>query len=397
MAGAEGPATHVRPLSSLWEGNVGLSKRDYYEILGVEKSASPDEIKRAYRKLARQYHPDVNKEDPNAEEKFKEVKEAYEVLSDENKRARYDQYGHQDPTQGMGGGFEGAGFSDFGGFGDIFDMFFGGNGGRRGPQRGADLEYELAVAFEEAAFGTEEEIEIPRTEACSTCSGSGAKPGTKVETCAVCHGTGEQQTTVNTPFGRMVNRKVCSACRGSGKQISAPCADCHGTGRRRVRRAVKVKVPAGVDTGTTLRIPGAGESSPNGGQPGDLHIVIRVRPHDIFEREGTNVYVNYPLTYVQAALGDEVEVPTLDGAVKLRIPEGTQTGTSFRLRGKGIVRLGSSQRGDQHVRVQVITPTHLTDKQRELLRELGRELGEHTSEQTRTFIERMKSAILGDS
>lgn len=375
-----------------------MSKRDYYEVLGVDKSASPDEIKRAYRKLARQYHPDVNKDDPSAEEKFKEVKDAYETLSDQNKRARYDQFGHEDPMQGMGGGGFGGqgGFQDFGGFGDIFDMFFGGGGGaRRGPQRGADLEYELAVDFEEAAFGIEEEIEIPRTETCSTCGGDGAKPGTNVETCSVCHGTGEQQTTVNTPFGRMVNRKVCSACRGSGKHISVPCPDCHGAGRRRVRRTVKVKVPAGVDTGTTLRIPGAGEASPNGGQPGDLHIVIRVRPHDLFERDGTNVYVDYPLSFVQAALGDEVEVPTLDGPVKLRIPEGTQTGTSFRLRGKGIVRLGSTQRGDQHVRVHTITPTHLNDRQRELLRELGHELGENTSEQTRTLLERMKSAFSG--
>ncbi|MCL6452461.1 MAG: molecular chaperone DnaJ [Alicyclobacillus sp.] len=375
-----------------------MSKRDYYEVLGVDRTAAPEDIKRAYRKLARQYHPDVNKDDPNAAERFKEIAEAYEVLSDPDKRARYDQFGHADPTQGMGGGagFD-SGFGDFGGFGDIFDMFFGGGGARRGPQRGADLEYELAIDFEEAAFGTEEEIEIPRTETCSTCHGDGAKPGTKVEPCSACGGTGEQQTVVNTPFGRMVNRKVCTACRGRGVHISHPCPDCHGQGRRRVRRQVKVRVPAGVDTGTRLRIPGAGESSPNGGQPGDLHILIRVRPHEQFEREGTNVYVNVPLTFVQAALGDEIEVPTLDGKVKLRIPEGTQTGTSFRLRGKGIVRLGSNQRGDQHVRVHVMTPTRLTERQKELLRELGRELGEDTTEQTRTFMERMKSAFLGDS
>lgn len=376
-----------------------MSKRDYYEALGVDSSASQDDVKRAYRKLARQYHPDVNKDDPNAAEKFKEVAEAYEVLSDSDKRAHYDQFGHADPSQGMGGGggFEGNFGGDFNGFGDIFDMFFGGGGARRGPQRGPDLEYELAIDFEAAAFGTEEDIEIPRTEVCPTCHGEGAKQGTKVEKCSVCNGTGEQQSVVNTPFGRMVNRKVCSACRGRGVHISQPCPECHGQGRRRVRRSVKVRVPAGVDTGTRLRIPGAGESSPNGGQSGDLHILIRVRPHEDFEREGTNVYVDYPLSYIQAALGDEVEVPTLDGKVKLRVPEGTQTGTSFRLRGKGIVRLGSSQRGDQHVRVHVMTPMHLTDKQKELFRELGKELGENTSEQTRTFIERMKSAFLGNS
>ncbi|MCL6516344.1 molecular chaperone DnaJ [Alicyclobacillus sp.] len=378
-----------------------MSKRDYYEVLGVSRSASADEIKRAYRKLARQYHPDVNKEDPNAAEKFKEINEAYEVLSDPQKRAHYDQFGHADPTAGMGGagpdfgqGF--GGFGDFSGFGDIFDMFFGG-GRPRGPQRGQDLEYELEIDFEDAAFGVEEEIQVPRMETCSTCEGSGAKPGTRVERCPVCNGTGEQQNVVNTPFGRMVNRRVCTACRGRGVRIPHPCEDCHGTGRRRVRRTVSIRVPAGVDTGTRLRIPGAGEASPNGGQPGDLHIIIRVRPHDVFERDGTNVYVDFPLTFVQAALGDEVEVPTLDGKVKLRIPEGTQSGTTFRLRGKGIPKLGSNTRGDQHVRVHVITPTHLTERQRELLRELGKELGQVPQEQSRTFIERMKSAFLGDN
>lgn len=375
---------------------VPVSKRDYYEVLGVSKNAGTDEVKKAYRKLARQYHPDVNREDPNASEKFKEVTEAYEVLSDDNKRARYDQFGHEDPTAGMGGG-GGAGFQDFGGgFGDIFDMFFGG-GGQRGPQRGSDLEYELQLDFEDAAFGVEEEIQIPRTETCPTCTGSGAKPGTRTEHCSACQGTGQQETVVNTPFGRMANRKVCSVCRGRGVKITEPCKDCNGQGRKRVRRTVKINVPAGVDTGTRLRMPGAGESSASGGQPGDLHIVIRVRPHEQFEREGTNVYVDVPLSFVQAALGDEIEVPTLDGKVKLRIPEGTQTGTSFRLRGKGIPRLGSAhQRGDQHVRVHVFTPTNLSDKQRELFRDLGQVLGETTQEQNRSFIERMKSAFLGE-
>ncbi|TDY48019.1 molecular chaperone DnaJ [Alicyclobacillus sacchari] len=379
-----------------------MSKRDYYEVLGVSRSATQDEIKKAYRKLARQYHPDVNKDDPNAQQKFAEIAEAYDVLSDSAKRARYDQFGHQDPTQGFGGaGGPGAGFGDFdfGGFGDIFDMFFGGAGGRpRGPQRGQDLEYDLEIEFEEAAFGAEKEIQIPRTETCSTCGGSGARPGTHPKTCSVCHGTGEQQTVTNTPFGRMVNRRVCQACHGRGQMIDDPCPDCRGQGRRRVRRTVQVKVPPGVDNGTRLRMPGAGESSPSGGQPGDLFIVMHVRPHELFEREGTNIYLDVPLSFVQAALGDEIDVPTLDGSVKLRIPEGTQSGTSFRLRGKGIPKLGSPvARGDQHVRVQVMTPTNLTDRQKELFRELGKELGVQTHEQARSFMERMKDAFLGNA
>ncbi|GGJ09345.1 chaperone protein DnaJ [Alicyclobacillus cellulosilyticus] len=378
-----------------------MSKRDYYEVLGVARDASQDEIKRAYRRLARQYHPDVNKDDPQAAEKFKEITEAYEVLSDPEKRRRYDQFGHEDPMQGMGAG-AGAGasgfdgFGDFGSFSDIFDMFFGG-GGRRGPQRGQDLEYELEVEFEEAAFGTDKEIQVPRTETCSHCGGSGARPGTRPETCPTCHGTGEQQTVVTTPFGRMINRRVCPACQGRGVRIPHPCPECGGKGRRRVRRTVRIHVPPGVDTGTRLRIPGGGELSPNGGPPGDLHIVVRVKPHEVFERDGIHVYVDVPLTFVQAALGDEIEVPTLDGKVKLRIPEGTQTGTSFRLRGKGIPKLGNpNQRGDEHVRVHVITPTRLTERQKQLLREFGNELGETPHEQARTFIERMKSAFLGD-
>jgi molecular chaperone DnaJ len=379
-----------------------VSKRDYYEVLGVNRSANQDEIKKAYRKLARQYHPDVNKDDPSAQEKFAEVAEAYDVLSDNQKRSRYDQFGHQDPTQGGFGGGQGAGFGDFdfGGFGDIFDMFFGGNGGQRsrGPQRGHDLEYELEISFEEAAFGTEQEIQVPRTETCATCSGSGARPGTKPTKCTVCDGKGEQQTISNTPFGRMVNRRVCSNCHGQGVVIEHPCPDCRGQGRKRVRRTVQIKVPAGVDTGNRLRVSGAGEASPNGGQPGDLHIVMRVRPHEYFEREGVNVFLDVPLSFVQAALGDEIDVPTLEGDVKLRIPEGTQSGTSFRLRGKGIVKLGSTAaRGDQHVRVQVMTPTNLTDHQKDLFRELGNELGERTQEQARSFMERMKDAFLGNA
>lgn len=381
-----------------------MSKRDYYEVLGVNRSADQDEIKKAYRKLAREYHPDVNKDDPSAQQKFAEVAEAYDVLSDGQKKSRYDQFGHQAGQQGFGGGQQGAGFGEYdfgGGFGDIFDMFFGGAGGggrSRGPQRGQDLEYELEVDFEDAAFGVEEEIEIPRTETCTTCGGNGAKPGTKPKTCSVCNGSGEQQTVTNTPFGRMVNRRVCQHCQGRGVIIEETCPDCRGQGRKRIRRKVQIKIPAGVDTGTRLRVSGAGEASPNNGQPGDLHILIHVRRHPLFERDGINVYIDMPLTFVQAALGDEIDVPTLDGDVKLRIPEGTQSGTSFRLRGKGILKLGSAvARGDQHVRVQVLTPTNLSDAQKDMFRNLGKELGVQTHEQARTFMERMKDAFLGNA
>jgi molecular chaperone DnaJ len=374
-----------------------VSKRDYYEVLGVSKEASADEIKKAYRKLARQYHPDVNKDDPTAAEKFKEVTEAYETLSDSDKRARYDRFGHQDPNQFGGGGAGGFG-GGFDGFGDIFDMFFGGGGRQRnGPQRGADLQYQLQIEFKEAAFGTEKEIEIPRWEECDTCHGSGAKPGTKVSTCPTCSGSGQQEQVVNTPLGRMVNRTTCRTCGGSGKKIEQRCGTCHGEGKVRKRRKINVKIPAGVDTGNRIRISGAGEMGAKGGPPGDLFVVLVVREHDFFEREDEDIYCEVPLTFVQAALGDEIEVPTIDGKAKLRIPEGTQSGTVFRLRGQGIPVLNrAGVRGDQHVRVVVVTPTKLTDKQRELFRELATTMGEETHEQQKTLFERLKSAFLGD-
>lgn len=372
-----------------------MSKRDYYEVLGVDRSASPEEIKKAYRSLARKLHPDVNQEDHQAEEKFKEVQEAYEVLSDTDKRAQYDRFGHQDPTQG---GFGGGDFSGFGGFNDIFDMFFGGGGGRqRGPQRGADLEYTLGIEFQDAAFGLTKEIEIPRTETCDVCSGSGAKPGTKVETCSVCKGSGVQEFVTNTPFGRMVNRRTCSACQGSGKKITTPCAECRGTGTVRRRRKIEVKVPPGVDTGTRLRITGAGETGERGAPSGDLYIVLRVQKHDFFTREGTEVYCDVPISFIQAALGDEISVPTLYGREPLKIPEGTQTGTVIKLRGKGMPRLGNGvAKGDQHVRLMIQTPTKLTDKQKEILREFSKELGEDAHAPAKSFFDRMKSAFRGE-
>src|SRR5699024_2624464 len=313
-----------------------MSKRDFYEVLGVERDASKQDIRRAYRKLARKYHPDVSKEE-GAQEKFIEVKEAYETLSNEQKRAQYDQFGHTDPNQGFGGG---GGFGGFGGGGmdDIFDMFFG--GGRRqdpnAPRQGNDLQYTIDLEFEEAIFGKEQTITIPREENCGTCDGSGAKPGSKVNTCSHCNGSGQLNVEQNTPFGRVVNRRVCHHCSGSGKIIEEKCQTCSGSGRETKNTQINVSIPAGIDNGQQIRVSGRGEAGVNGGPPGDLFVVIQIRPHDYFEREGDNIYCELPLSYAQAALGDEVEVPTVHGKVMLKIPAGTQTGKTFRLRGKGV-------------------------------------------------------------
>ncbi|MEI7028073.1 molecular chaperone DnaJ [Paenibacillus sp. y28] len=371
-----------------------MSKQDFYEMLGVSKDASDDEIKKAYRKLARQYHPDVNKE-AGAEQKFKDIKEAYEVLSDSQKRSNYDRFGTADPSQGMGGG----GAGDFGGFGDIFDMFFGGGGQRRNPnapQRGSDLQYTMTIEFKEAVFGKETEVQIPRTETCDTCMGSGAKPGTKPDTCRVCNGSGQQEVVQNTPFGRMVNRRVCSACNGQGKTIKEKCGTCHGSGKVKRTRTINLKIPAGVDDGAQMRVSGEGEPGTKGGPAGDLYVVLRVKSHDFFEREGEDIYCEVPLTFAQAALGDEIEIPTLTEKVKLKIPAGTQTGTYFRLKGKGVPRLRGYGQGDQHVKVTIVTPTNLTDQQKDLLREFAGIGGEQTSEQHESLFERMKKAFLGE-
>ena len=374
-----------------------MSKRDYYEVLGVSKSASKDEIKKAYRKLSKKYHPDINKE-PDAAEKFKEVKEAYEVLSDDQKRAHYDQFGHTDPNQGFGGG---ADFGGFGGFEDIFNTFFGGGGSRRrdpnAPRQGADLQYTMTISFEEAAFGKETDIEIPREETCQTCHGSGAKPGTKPETCAHCHGTGQLNIEQNTPFGKIVNRRVCHYCNGTGKEIKQKCSTCGGTGKVKKRRKIHVKIPAGIDDGQQLRMAGQGEAGTNGGPAGDLYVVFHVREHEFFERDGDDIYCEMPITFVQAALGDEIEVPTLHGKVKLKIPAGTQTGTKFRLKGKGVPNVRGYGVGDQHILVRILTPTKLTDKQKQLLREFSDvsgtvPLGEHEE----SFLSKVKRAFKGE-
>jgi molecular chaperone DnaJ len=375
-----------------------MSKRDYYEVLGVSKSASKDEIKKAYRKLSKQYHPDINKAE-DAAEKFKEVKEAYEVLSDDQKRSHYDQFGHTDPNQGFGG-FGGGDFGGGFGFEDIFSSIFGGGGRRRdpnAPRQGADLQYTMTLKFEDAVFGKETDIEIPREETCDTCDGSGAKPGTKANTCSHCNGSGQLNVEQNTPFGRIVNRRVCNHCNGTGKTIPHKCSTCGGIGKVKKRKKIHVKIPAGVDDGQQLRVAGQGEPGVNGGPPGDLYVVFQVRGHEFFERDGDDIYCEMPLTFAQAALGDEVEVPTLHGKVKLKIPAGTQTGTKFRLRGKGVQNVRGYGQGDQHIQIRVITPTKLTEKQKQLLREFSDLSGhEAPDEQHDSFFAKVKRAFKGE-
>lgn len=381
-----------------------MAKKDFYEVLGIAKGASEDEIKKAYRKLARQHHPDLNKEKPEeAAEKMKELNEAYEVLSDTGKRQQYDQFGHAafDPSQGGGqggfGGFGGFG-GDAGGFGDIFDMMFGGAGGGRrrrpnGPERGDDLRYDLELTFEEAAFGVNKNIQVTRLETCDTCHGSGAAEGTHPETCPVCHGTGQVQQQVNTPFGRMMNVVACQRCNGTGQIITNPCPTCKGKGRVRKTRTLEMKVPAGVDEGARLRMSGEGEGGLRGGPSGDLYVYLHVKDHPLFERDGNDVWCEVPLPMVKATLGAEIEVPTLDGKVSLKIPEGTQTGKVFRLKDKGIPRLHGRDRGDQYVRVKVITPTKLDDKQRQLLEEFAAVSGDKVSSEEKSFLKQMKDAL----
>lgn len=374
-----------------------MSKRDFYDVLGISKGASKDEIKKAYRKLSKQYHPDINKA-ADAADKFKEVKEAYEVLSDDQTRSHYDQFGHTDPNQGFGGGGDfGGGF----GFEDIFSSIFGGGGGRRrdpnAPRQGADLQYTMTLKFEEAVFGKETDLEIPREETCETCDGSGAKPGTKTNTCSHCNGSGQLNVEQNTPFGRIVNRRVCNHCNGTGKMIPHKCSTCGGSGKVKKRKKIHVKIPAGVDDGQQLRVSGQGEPGINGGPSGDLYVVFHVKGHEFFERDGDDIYCEMPLTFAQAALGDEVEVPTLHGKIKLKIPAGTQTGTKFRLRGKGVPNVRGYGQGDQHIQVRVITPTKLTEKQKQLLREFTDLSGyEAPDEQHDSFFAKVKRAFKGE-
>jgi molecular chaperone DnaJ len=351
-------------------------KRDYYEVLGVSKDASAEEIKKAFRRLAFEYHPDRNRED-GAADKFKEVNEAYEVLSDADKRAAYDRFGHSGADGMFGRGFEGFDFGSFGGFGDIFEAFFGGGTttARKAPQRGADLRYNISISFEEAALGCEKEIEITRTEICSVCRGSGSNPGSQPERCPTCDGSGQVRRVQRSIFGQFINNAVCSQCNGEGRIITDPCRECRGTGTQRHKRRISVSVPAGVDDGNGIRLTGEGEVGLRGGSPGNLYVVLSVARHKFFARDGDNVIYDLPVNFAQAALGDEVEVPTLYGDTRLKIPAGSQSGEILKLKDKGIPRLNRGGRGDQLVRLVVETPQSLNKEQRRLFEELSKSLG----------------------
>ncbi len=354
------------------------TKRDYYEVLGVSKGASEDEIKKAYRSLAKKYHPDINPGDKNAEQKFKEVNEAYSVLSDKEKRAKYDQYGHAAFDSAAGGSGFGGGFGgfDMGGFGDIFESFFGGgfssgSARRNGPTRGDDLEAKVSIRFEEAAFGCKKDITYNKIERCAKCNGTGAAEGSTVETCGTCRGTGQVRTTQRTILGMMQSTGPCPTCNGTGKIIKKPCEACRGNGNIRTRKKLEVTIPAGIDNGQRIVLRGQGNEGRYGGGPGDLYVSISVGRHEIFTREGMNIYCDVPITFVEAALGGEITVPTLQGNTKYRIPEGTQTGARFTLRGKGVGSVNSRGVGDLVFTVVVETPKNLTEEQKELLRKFA--------------------------
>lgn len=382
-------------------------KRDYYDVLGVDKDADARDIKRAYRRLSKKYHPDINKAE-DAEDKFKEITEAYEVLSDDQKRAAYDQYGHAgvDSSYGGGAGHGAGGFggfgdfggsSSFGGFEDIFSDLFGGGRSRRDPSaptRGSDLQYQMNLSFEEAIFGKETDVTYDRKETCETCSGSGAKPGTQPETCPRCHGSGAINVENNTPFGRMMTQTTCPECHGKGQIVKDPCPDCHGIGTRVKSHKVRVTVPAGVEEGNQIRLQGQGNVGDNNGPYGDLYVVFYVEPSDTFERHGSEIYYELPINFVQASLGDEIEVPTVYGRVKFKIPAGTQPGTTFRLKGKGAPHLRTGGTGDQHIEVKIQVPKKLNDEQKETLREFAKVSGyDEVSEHSGSFFSKVKDAF----
>ncbi|AMB98812.1 molecular chaperone DnaJ [Aerococcus urinaehominis] len=387
-------------------------KRDYYEVLGLSKDASQAEIKKAYRKLSKKYHPDLNKE-PGADEKFKEVTEAYEVLSDDQKKAAYDAYGHAGANGGFGGGT--GGWSDFGsgsysysgsgaGFEDIFEQFFGGGAGFGGfgggrtvdpnaPRQGDDLQYTIDLEFEEVVKGVTKTIRYKREQDCHVCSGSGAKPGSSVKTCPTCHGRGQVQQERNTPLGRVMTQGVCPNCHGQGQVIEEPCTNCQGSGRETVNHSVEVTIPAGVDDGQRMRVQGQGNAGLNGGPAGDLYVVFRVKASKIFRRNGANIEFELPINFAQAALGDEVEIPTVHGKVSMKIPAGTQSGRTFRLKGKGLPQLNAKTNGDQNVTVKVITPKNMNDAQKQAMRDFAQASGDNVSEEEENFFDKIKNAF----
>jgi len=374
-------------------------KRDYYEVLGLQKGASDDEIKKAFRKSAMKYHPDKNPGDKEAEEKFKEVNEAYSILSDPDKKSKYDRFGHAgvDPSAGFGGG--GAGFGGFGGFEDIFDMFggmFGGGGGayssrrRNGPMKGRDLQKAITITFEEAAFGAKKQIKLTKYVACDECSGSGAAPGSSKVTCPKCGGTGEVSTVQRTPFGQFKSVAPCDKCGGTGQVIETPCGKCNGTGKIRKEVSIAVDIPAGVDNDSVISLKGQGEPGTNGGPAGDLYVVISVTPHKVFKRSGSDLYLEIPISFAQAALGDEIIVPTLTEKVSYKVPAGTQPGTTFRLRGKGVVALRGGKHGDLYVKVNLEVPTKLNSKQKKAIETMGKEVDIECYQKRKSFSETLK-------
>ena len=374
-------------------------KRDYYEVLGLQKGASDEEIKKAFRKMAMKYHPDRNPDDKEAEEKFKEVNEAYGVLSDPDKKSKYDRFGHAgvDPSAGFGGGA--GGFGGFGGFEDIFEMFtggggFGGFGGQQrrnnGPRKGADLQKAISITFEEAAFGCKKEIEISKFVKCGTCNGEGTKPGTSKKTCPVCNGSGQVTSVQRTPFGQFQSVTQCGNCGGTGQVNESPCDDCKGTGKVRKSVKIAVNIPAGVDNESVIPIRGEGEPGTNGGPNGDLYIVLSVKPHKMFKRNGSDLYLEIPISFDQAALGADITVPTLEGKVSYKVPAGTQPGTTFRLKGKGVRNVRTDKMGDLYVKVNLEVPTKLNHKQKKAIEEMGKTVTEDCYQKKSGFAEKLK-------
>lgn len=377
-------------------------KRDYYEVLGIKKGADDDEIKKAYRSMAKKYHPDLNPDNKESEKKFKEAGEAYEVLSDKEKRARYDQFGHAgvDPSYGAGGGAYGGGYGGFDDLGSIFDTFFGGGGAARsatrnpnGPIRGNDISVSVVMTFMEAVTGAKKQVSVTRLETCDACSGTGAEGQSKPETCPECGGSGQVATQQRTPFGMMQSVRTCTRCGGRGKIISNPCKKCAGKSRVRVTKKFEVNIPAGIDDGQTFVQRDLGDAGMNGGPAGNLRVTVTVRPDTMFERDGFDVWCEIPITYTQAALGDEITVPTVDGKVKYTVPEGTQPGTVFRLRNKGIPFVNSRDRGDQYIKVTIEVPRNLTAKQKDMLKEFEAVIGDKNYEKRKGFFDKLKDKM----